>query len=380
MPLSELLDKKLVVFCGKGGVGKTTIASSFSVGASDEGRKTLIVSIDPAHSLSDCFGVKLDHTIRNVKDNLDAVELESRVQFWEQLKDFKNEVGLTDKEFPIPKNWREVKIGVGQNESHAFMAISDLLLSSSLSKEYDLFIIDTAPTGHTLKLLGLTKYFSTYQGRVELRSWKRGDAWRKMTKRKSNPHAYKLRVDNTLKNLMNYFSNPELTCFIPVFIPTEMAINETLRLIEELFDIFTNYRSLLDGEDYDFIAPFDPMFMAAKVHFGRFDLLNGATVGELINEIIEDKNKKEPRKYFILNMMSGGEEDGILESFGFPGRCSCTYCDSKKRDAEKNLKYFIENFNELSDNHELIRVPYFPREVKGINMLRTCYKVLSGEV
>lgn len=379
MPLDELLDKKLVMFGGKGGVGKTVSASSYAVGASDEGKKTLIVSIDPAHSLGDCLGVELDHTIKYVKNNLDAVELDPRIHFWDQLREFRDEVGLSEKDFSIPKNWKDVKIGIGENESHAFMVISDMLVSGALSNDYDLFVIDTAPTGHTLKLLGLATYFSTPAGEIKLRSWKRGEALRRMTKRKSNPYSYKLQVDNMLKTLMDSFSNPELTYFVPVFIPTEMAINETLRLTDELFDIFTDYRAMLNGENYSFISPFDPVFMAAKAYRERFDPLNGATVGELVDEIVGEKNKKEPKKYFILNKMSGEKEDKILESLGFPKRCICDYCDSKKRDGEKSLKYFTKDFDNVSDNYEVIRMPYFPKEIKDIDMLRTCYKVLSGK-
>jgi arsenite-transporting ATPase len=146
-----------VFFAGKGGVGKTTCASAFAV-TSAETRRVLLVSTDPAHSLGDALGVELASTPRRVRPRLDAVELDAPRAFarWldanrTALRDILEQGTWLDRDdidallgLPIP----------GVDELAGILEIGRLVWERKDRKEtYDDGVVDTAPTGHTLRLL-----------------------------------------------------------------------------------------------------------------------------------------------------------------------------------------------------------------------------------
>ncbi|MBW2965955.1 hypothetical protein KY342_02510 [Candidatus Woesearchaeota archaeon] len=84
-----LIDKKLLLFGGKGGVGKTSCAAAASIYSASKGKRTLILSTDPAHSLSDSFEKQIGDEITNIRENLDALEIDAE----SLLKDNKEQYG-----------------------------------------------------------------------------------------------------------------------------------------------------------------------------------------------------------------------------------------------------------------------------------------------
>jgi arsenite-transporting ATPase len=75
--LNALLDQQVVFFGGKGGVGKTTCSSAFALGASQQGRRVLLVSTDPAHSTTDIFETQIGPTERELQPRLTALEIDA---------------------------------------------------------------------------------------------------------------------------------------------------------------------------------------------------------------------------------------------------------------------------------------------------------------
>ena len=152
MALTGLLEPslKLILFGGKGGVGKTTCASSAALYLS-RNNKTLLFSTDPAHSLSDSLGQKIGDEIGNVKDveNLSALEIsaekalsEFKIEYDAELRRLFDTSTYLDKEdidsilgLPIP----------GIDEVMGFKTILDLIEEG----KFDKYIVDTAPTGPT---------------------------------------------------------------------------------------------------------------------------------------------------------------------------------------------------------------------------------------
>lgn len=140
---------------GKGGVGKTTLAAALALGFADRGERTLLVSTDPAHSLSDLLDLSLDDRARPVTDRLHARELDpdrAREAYLATVLD--NIRQFAAPEF-LGEAERQVRLAgqhPGVAESALFEALCRVLDSAD---DWDRVVIDTAPTGHTLHLLTL---------------------------------------------------------------------------------------------------------------------------------------------------------------------------------------------------------------------------------
>jgi arsenite-transporting ATPase len=143
---------KLILFTGKGGVGKSSVSAATAFHHANEGFKVLLVSSDPAHSTEDVVGKSVGTTPTLIKDNLWAMNISSQKEaeyFLTQIESyFENTV---TKWFPgfDSKLLTEWATFPGMDEVFALEKITEL----TQSIEYDLIVFDTAPTGHTLKAL-----------------------------------------------------------------------------------------------------------------------------------------------------------------------------------------------------------------------------------
>ena len=153
---------RIILFTGKGGVGKTTIAAATGIKTSQLGYKTLIISTDPAHSLSDSFQKDLKPYPTKVEDNLYAMEVDVEYeleQHWNVIKEyltlfFKSQ-GIDD---IIAE---ELAILPGFDELASLLH----LLHYYEKEEYDVIILDCAPTGETLRLLSVPEVAKWYMNR-----------------------------------------------------------------------------------------------------------------------------------------------------------------------------------------------------------------------
>jgi len=148
---------KVVFFLGKGGVGKTTCAAAFALGASTA-KKTLVVSLDPAHNLGDVFGMRLGDVPKRVADNLYAIEVDFEKMISKHLK------SLTDKIKDIYGHLRVLNLdryvdvlrhSPGIEEYATLDKIMEILKSNVENREYDIIVFDTPPTGLTLRIMAL---------------------------------------------------------------------------------------------------------------------------------------------------------------------------------------------------------------------------------
>ncbi|MEG0258240.1 MAG: arsenical pump-driving ATPase [Lysinibacillus sp.] len=150
-------------FTGKGGVGKTSTASSLSIALAKEGRKVLLISTDPASNLQDIFGqdLKNEPTKINGAENLYALNLDpeqAAASYKEQM------VGPYRGKLPevVLQNMEEQLSGACTVEIAAFNEFAMLLTNDAYTEQFDTIVFDTAPTGHTLRLLQLPSAWSTF--------------------------------------------------------------------------------------------------------------------------------------------------------------------------------------------------------------------------
>ena len=161
--LSEAAFTKYLFFTGKGGVGKTSVACATATGLADRGKKILLISTDPASNLQDVFAQKLNGQGTSIAQvpgltvvNLDP-EQEAAAYRESVISPFRGM--LPDS---VLQNMEEQLSGSCTVEIAAFNAFSDFLTDGSKRAEYDHIIFDTAPTGHTLRMLQLPSAWSTF--------------------------------------------------------------------------------------------------------------------------------------------------------------------------------------------------------------------------
>ncbi|MBD3196900.1 MAG: AAA family ATPase [Candidatus Lokiarchaeota archaeon] len=249
-----LLNLKIVMFGGKGGVGKTSCASSSAIWAAEHGRKTLIISTDPAHSLGDSLGMKLDPgKPTQVKDveNLYALEINSKAD----LSDFEGlgnmnllrGTGMPGmEELPMIGDLGELASmsPPGIDEALAFAKVLEFI---ETEHDYDLIIFDTAPTGHTLRFLSLPETLSGWIGKFIKLKLKIGNIFgviknffsRGDEDEEENSLELLETLNNSIEKARADLMDPQVNSFVIVMIPEEMAVAETGRLLNELikFDI-----------------------------------------------------------------------------------------------------------------------------------------------
>ena len=241
--LQNILDQetlKWIFVGGKGGVGKTTVSSSLAVLLAKRGKKILIISTDPAHNLSDAFNQKIGKQPTQIKgfDNLFGLEL-----------DPEKDMNDIDKLNEILHVQEKSKVeGFLQNMESTFPGIDEannLKYMASLldNKDYDLVIFDTAPTGHTLKLLEMPVIIGKSMEKIlELKlqfspvidsmgGVLGSDFDQKLNKFFNNMNSLK----DFMQKVSDRFKDAERTTFIAVCIPEFLSVYETERLVEILF-------------------------------------------------------------------------------------------------------------------------------------------------
>jgi TRC40/GET3/ArsA family transport-energizing ATPase len=161
--LSDIELTKYLFFTGKGGVGKTSIACATAVGLADNGKKILLISTDPASNLQDVFNQTLNGHGTDIQEvpGLTVVNLDpeqAAAEYRESvIAPFRGK--LPDS---VIQNMEEQLSGSCTVEIAAFNQFSDFITDADKAKEYDHIIFDTAPTGHTLRMLQLPSAWSTF--------------------------------------------------------------------------------------------------------------------------------------------------------------------------------------------------------------------------
>jgi len=305
----------LFLYGGKGGVGKTSIAAATALWFSGKGKKTLIISIDPAHSLSDSFEVQIGGDVKKIAKNLFAVEIDPKkamAEYKEKLTPNMEKIGML-KGMGLEDIFDTAGMTPGIDEISAF----DKFLHYMNSKDYDIIIFDTAPTGHTLRFLSLPDVLDSWLGKmIKIRMKFSGiiNIFKKMMpfgNDKEEPtlktdflEEMKKRIDSARKIL----SDPEKTHYNIVLIPEDMSILES-------------ERSLKIMEQYNI-----------------------------------------PADTIIVNQL-------------LPQNPGCRFCTEKRSQQQEKLGVIEEKFSSL----KIEQLPLFKNEIRGTAALKKIGEILYGK-
>lgn len=225
------MDRRIMIFTGKGGVGKTSVAASHAVKSADEGVKTLLISTDMAHNLGDLFGVSTGREPYKITDNLDIYEIDAN---YVMENDYADITSCISKMMPGSEEVSAEEFGImpGMEELFSLLKIKQIYDE----EKYKRIIVDCAPTGETLSLRKFPELLSWYMeklfpiGKLALRVL--SPVSKKLMKvelpnKKAMSDIEKLY--EKLIDLQELFKNRDVTSVRIVTIPEKMVVEETKR-------------------------------------------------------------------------------------------------------------------------------------------------------
>ncbi|XP_058077561.1 ATPase GET3B-like isoform X3 [Magnolia sinica] len=338
--------RKYYMLGGKGGVGKTSCAASLAVKFANHGHPTIVVSTDPAHSLSDSFDQDLSGGMLVPVDGLEsplfALEInpeKAREEFRSSsqknggtgVKDFMDSMGLG----MFVEQLGELKLGElldtpppGLDEA---IAISKVLQFVE-AQEYNMFsriVFDTAPTGHTLRLLSLPDFLDASIGKILKLKKKLTSATSAIksvfgqedTQQDASDKLEKLR--ERMVKVRELFRDADSTEFIIVTIPTNEKV----------------YGVIVDGDNYENVISEEVMAVSESSRL----------CGSLKKESV-------PVRRLIINQ--------VLP----PSSSDCKFCAMKRKDQMRALN-MIQNDSELM-GLKIIQAPLVDVEIRGVPALK----------
>ncbi|MFZ3000280.1 MAG: arsenical pump-driving ATPase [Undibacterium umbellatum] len=225
---------QFLFFTGKGGVGKTSMACASAIKLADAGRRVLIVSTDPASNVGQVFGVSIGNVITAIPDvvNLSALEIDPQAA----AQIYRNRIvgpargHVSD---VVLKSMEEQLSGACTTEIAAFDEFTDLLTNPAILNDFDHIIFDTAPTGHTIRMLQLPGAWSGFLEKGK------GDAsclgpLAGLEKQREQYHA-----------AVTALSDPQRTRMVLVARAQSATLREAARTHEELADIGFKHQYLV---------------------------------------------------------------------------------------------------------------------------------------
>lgn len=239
--LSVLLDRQVVFFGGKGGVGKTTCSAAFALAASRLGRRVLLVSTDPAHSTSDIFGQTIGGKERELLPRLSALEIDGEGEAARYIEGVKRDIERMFSPSVVKQAHRQIEVAAaspGLMEVALLDRIIDLIVERE--RAFDSIVFDTAPTGHTLQLLRMPDAMTTWiqalvKHRRALLEIDHGGEQTADEAAAADPVLAALqRRHGRLLQLRETITDRSRSSFVLVTIPERLAIEETARAAELL--------------------------------------------------------------------------------------------------------------------------------------------------
>lgn len=236
----------VVFFGGKGGVGKTTLAAAYALRSAESGARTLLVSTDPAHSTGDILGTALGDAPTEVLPGLWALEIDPEAEAERYIADVRQRV----REVASPRILDEVEKEIelarsspGAEEAALLDRFAELMRLAGTA--YDRVVFDTAPTGHTVRLLSLPELLGRWiDGLVSRRRKVRslGRMWRNVAGaaasdavQKDDPVLASLEKRQArFREAREIVTDPARTAFIFVVTPEKLPILETAKAVKAL--------------------------------------------------------------------------------------------------------------------------------------------------
>jgi arsenite-transporting ATPase len=227
---------RIILYLGKGGVGKTTIAAATALRCAELGYKTLVASTDIAHSLADSMDLELGDKPVKVKENLWAQEISAVADiynYWDTLHSFV--AGLISARGGIDRIVADELSAIpGMDEIVSLLHIH----KQATEQNFDRVIIDAAPTGETIRLLTIPDTFRWYAGHISRLDRGVVRMLAPLAGRFLKAPAEVLdalaKLDEATGELREILSDPEITSYRVVVIPEKMVMREAERAISYL--------------------------------------------------------------------------------------------------------------------------------------------------
>ncbi|MFQ3293219.1 MAG: arsenite-transporting ATPase [Halobacteriales archaeon] len=315
-----------VLYGGKGGVGKTTMAAATALSSAAGGTPTLVVSTDPAHSLSDTLEADIPAQPARVREEIPlyAAEIDPDAAVEESIA-FTEDGAMGGLGKMLGDDGPMDALMGGAMPGADEAAAMQMLLRYIDDERFDRVVIDTAPTGHTLRLLELPEVMDTMVGRImQLRERLGGmmDGLKGMFGGEDEEIDPEEDLDDLrvlrdrIEHLRGILRDPQRTDFRVVMVPEEMSVMESERLLARLEE---------------------------------FEIPVGTVV---VNKVMEE--------------LADVTDDVAAEAFVSPNLDSCEFCQARWDVQQRALARAQEIFR----GHDVKRVPLFADEVRGERTLR----------
>jgi arsenite/tail-anchored protein-transporting ATPase len=230
---AHLLDKKVLFFGGKGGVGKTTSAAATALQASRSGKRVLLVSTDPAHNTSDILGRPIGPEIIEVLPNLHALEVDAARESARYVEEVKARIKALFGHAILKEANRQIDLAASMpaaEEVALFDRIGSLIRGED--DRFDLLVFDTAPTGHTLRLIRMPELMEAW-----IRALSRSRRAMLGVDQDDKDDPILTSLGDRLERLREFRArliSPRVTAFVLVLNAERLPIEETARALEQL--------------------------------------------------------------------------------------------------------------------------------------------------
>ncbi|OGN75775.1 MAG: hypothetical protein A2X25_05120 [Chloroflexi bacterium GWB2_49_20] len=229
---------KYIFFGGKGGVGKTVMAGTAALWAAQSGKKTLLASTNPVHSLSSLLGQDVFGKPTMVKGfpNLTAYEIDTHDTIEKSKNEIREKIAWFLKFADIKTKADEFVESATMNPAFEESAMFENMIDLMFDDEYEVYVFDTAPTANARRLLGMSSVYEMWvnkmvQSREEAASLKDLLSYSKKKKEKDPLMGYLLNLRERMHNAKELLTDDSLTSFFFVTLPEALPIAVITRFI-----------------------------------------------------------------------------------------------------------------------------------------------------
>ena len=233
---------KYIFFGGKGGVGKTVFAAATAIWHAKQGRRTMLASTNPVHSLSSLLGQNVlgKHTPVDGVPNLWAYEIETKDTIERSKVEIREKIQWFLKFADIATKAEDFVESATMNPAFEESAMFENMIDLMFKDEYDVYIFDTAPTANARRLLGMSKVYSLWVNKM-LKSREEAKSLREMLsfskKKEEDPlMEYLLRFRDRMEHGRVLLTDPAKTSFFFVTLPEALPIAVITRFIQWFHD------------------------------------------------------------------------------------------------------------------------------------------------
>lgn len=234
---------KYVFFGGKGGVGKTIMAGAAAMWFAQQGKKTLLASTNPVHSLTNLLGQNVfgKPTLVEDGDGCYALEIDTKETIERSKGEIREKISWFLKFADIAVKAEEFVESATMNPAFEESAMFENMLDLIFKDEYDVFVFDTAPTANARRLLGMSKVYSLWvekmiQSRGEAGALRKKLSYSRKKEEKDPLMEYLLQFKDRMADASVLLTEPKLTAFFFVTLPEALPIAVINRFIQWFHD------------------------------------------------------------------------------------------------------------------------------------------------